>query len=99
MVAARAIRAGERVLWTLPVAVSPTDASNSPRCAVCRQRTEDDAPLMKCTRCQYVRYCGRDCQTRDWRHHKVECKWLRTPTARALPHDDNSKCACACGVL
>ena len=33
-------------------------------------------PLMKCTKCRCVRYCGRDCQTAHWTVHKKMCKKL-----------------------
>lgn len=33
-----------------------------------------DVPLQKCARCHLVRYCCRNCQLLDWKHHKKVCK-------------------------
>ncbi|KAK3388583.1 hypothetical protein B0T20DRAFT_425816 [Sordaria brevicollis] len=30
--------------------------------------------LKKCLRCLKVRYCGAECQRRDWKTHKMECR-------------------------
>ena len=38
-------------------------------CAACGA---SDAPLM-CAGCQGARYCGAECQKRDWRAHKAAC--------------------------
>jgi hypothetical protein len=38
-------------------------------CALCRKLTETKA----CGRCHFTRYCGADCQRRDWARHKKEC--------------------------
>jgi len=29
--------------------------------------------LLKCGRCKKVAYCGKDCQTKDWKRHKPNC--------------------------
>lgn len=31
------------------------------------------AKFKKCARCEYVRYCSRDCQVQDWTKHKSRC--------------------------
>jgi hypothetical protein len=28
----------------------------------------------KCARCRTVYYCSPDCQTKDWKHHKLQCR-------------------------
>ncbi|KAI2635656.1 hypothetical protein GGS26DRAFT_589327 [Hypomontagnella submonticulosa] len=30
--------------------------------------------LMKCSRCKEVMYCSPDCQRKDWKKHRMECK-------------------------
>lgn len=30
--------------------------------------------LLHCMRCRAVAYCGRECQRRDWKKHRMECK-------------------------
>ncbi|KAI0628641.1 hypothetical protein C8Q77DRAFT_360454 [Trametes polyzona] len=45
-------------------------------CACC-ERDETaaggDAGLMRCSACRMTRYCGAECQRRDWKRHKVSC--------------------------
>ncbi|KAL1131643.1 hypothetical protein AAG570_011256 [Ranatra chinensis] len=50
------------------------------RCDNCYSKTE----LLKCSGCQYVRYCDRGCQKVGWTDHKSEC-----PLLRKLPHGRN----------
>jgi len=34
-----------------------------------------DASLIKrCGVCKLVRYCGKECQSNDWKDHKTRCK-------------------------
>ena len=35
---------------------------------------EKEIKFKKCGRCQYVRYCSRECQIKDWSSHKHVCK-------------------------
>jgi len=43
-------------------------------CAQCGvQNSTLSFDLMKCSQCQSVRYCSRDCQRQHWRRHKKEC--------------------------
>jgi hypothetical protein len=46
------------------------------KCSYCGQTSEN---LRKCTRCQAVQYCNRDCQQKHWKLHKVSCKENTTP--------------------
>ncbi|RYP42465.1 hypothetical protein DL767_000153 [Monosporascus sp. MG133] len=32
--------------------------------------------LLKCTRCRSVAYCSQECQRKDWKKHRMECKPL-----------------------
>ena len=41
------------------------------KCSYCGKTSEN---LKKCTRCQTVQYCNRDCQQKHWKLHKVSCK-------------------------
>ena len=44
------------------------------RCANCNKDCVDDGKQkMVCSRCNVVRYCGRDCQVKHWKVHKKEC--------------------------
>ncbi|KAH8726913.1 hypothetical protein GQ44DRAFT_738659 [Phaeosphaeriaceae sp. PMI808] len=50
-------------------------ADNEPTCAKCNETAaaKNVANLQVCARCKTTRYCGRDCQTADWKTHKKEC--------------------------
>ncbi|KAJ7025759.1 hypothetical protein C8F04DRAFT_1127487 [Mycena alexandri] len=42
------------------------------RCFVCRGKGKPK--MMKCTACGKVRYCSKECQSKDWKAHKPKCK-------------------------
>ena len=42
------------------------------RCEICYNKG-----LFMCGKCKYTKYCGKECQTKDWQSHKIECKLLR----------------------
>mmetsp|Transcript_4089 Transcript_4089/g.9504 ORF Transcript_4089/g.9504 Transcript_4089/m.9504 type:complete len:269 (-) Transcript_4089:87-893(-) len=58
-------------------------------CKVCSK-----AATQRCLRCKAAWYCCRECQSKDWKKHKKECKEIvvDTPSATA---EDNDKHACA----
>ena len=41
------------------------------KCNYCGKKSDE---LKKCTRCWKTRYCGKECQTKDWKEHKIICK-------------------------
>ena len=78
------LAAPERVPQAGAPAAEPAVADAPPRrkagagaargaCAACGAA---DAPLM-CAGCRGARYCGLECQKRDWRAHKAACKQRR----------------------
>ncbi|KXH31652.1 MYND finger [Colletotrichum nymphaeae SA-01] len=44
------------------------------RCTNCGKEPTNGAALKKCMRCLTVKYCSADCQKKDWRKHRGECK-------------------------
>ncbi|KAL1387671.1 hypothetical protein HDK64DRAFT_219148, partial [Phyllosticta capitalensis] len=42
-------------------------------CGHCRQRTSS---MQRCGHCRLQLYCGRDCQKKHWRKHKLVCKLM-----------------------
>ena len=52
-----------------------------PGCA--RRVKPDESPLDVCVKCRRTFYCGKDCQTTDWKAgHKAECKALIAKVAK-----------------
>ena len=48
-------------------------------CVVCGKETED-----RCTACNLVRYCSKECQKQHWPVHKQTCSWAnRKPPKEA----------------
>ncbi|KAH8671469.1 hypothetical protein BX600DRAFT_496170 [Xylariales sp. PMI_506] len=52
------------------------DASSAQKCAECGKAEES---ISKCTGCESVAYCGKDCQIKGWNEsgHKADCKTLK----------------------
>jgi hypothetical protein len=49
--------------------------SGKERCRNCgRTETPDGRALKKCLRCQKVKYCSGECQKKDWKKHRMECR-------------------------
>jgi len=38
-------------------------------CSVCGQKS-----LLRCSKCLGTLYCGEECQTKDWKVHKIQCR-------------------------
>lgn len=57
-------------MWTWRTAVFGIERA----CAMCLKIAERG--LKKCAGCTRVRYCGQDCQRKDWPEHREECaRW------------------------
>jgi len=59
-----------------PTAAAPPSPDRCTHCgAWAADLAREDRKLRKCSRCQRVRYCGRECQRAHWRAgHKAECQ-------------------------
>lgn len=44
------------------------------KCFHCDKESSKEIPLQRCSACNRINYCSRDCQRNDWTRHKVECK-------------------------
>ncbi|MCJ1251942.1 hypothetical protein MMC30_009180 [Trapelia coarctata] len=57
------------------VVPEPVKAAHDTGCRVCgKDKAEGGKGLLKCARCQAVRYCSTECQRGDWKEHKKGCK-------------------------
>ena len=43
----------------------------------CGKTPDAKTDLLKCARCERVRYCSRACQKADWTVHKLMCKPIK----------------------
>ena len=50
-----------------------SETSSKCQCAVCCR----NAGLLTCTACKAVRYCGADCQRKQWKEHKQLCGLIK----------------------
>ena len=50
--------------------MNEVNASSKGQCATCY---EVDVEVLRCARCKITNYCSKECQTKDWKSHKVLC--------------------------
>ena len=48
-----------------------------PSCASCGKDSQGGS-LLRCTGCNAVQYCNRECQKADWQYHKRSCNYKQT---------------------
>lgn len=69
--ALKLLKPGDKVLESTP---SVFVLSNNVRgfcCDLCFAKREE---LQRCSKCKFARYCGRECQKKAWKEHKIECE-------------------------
>ena len=55
--------------------VQPGDSSDSPSATKCANPScRVLGPKLRCSRCQSVEYCSRECQQGDWKQHRLKCE-------------------------
>ncbi|CAL4075097.1 unnamed protein product [Meganyctiphanes norvegica] len=58
----------------------------------CCTLTSKSQPLMRCTACNLVAYCDRNCQKKDWKTHKMFCKTFHMKNGKnVLIFDDETR--------
>lgn len=55
-------------------------------CELCHRK---EGTRLRCSACQSIYYCGRDCQAKDRETHKTPCKLIKK--ARLLYEDEDHK--------
>ena len=47
------------------------------KCLFCEDKPDEGKKLLRCSSCKAVRYCNRDCQSKDWKFHKKGCALIQ----------------------
>ena len=77
------IKAGAELLSEDPIVYTLTNSkTRGTYCDVCFASPEQ---LFKCSKCKYTWYCNRECQTRDWKIHKLECPCIQKVSPKQPP--------------
>ena len=61
-------------------------SSKSHYCVKCQKIEQCGKPFARCSGCQLVRYCSKDCQKQHWKEHKALCM-----SVREFKVDDNAQ--------
>ncbi|XP_077274028.1 SET and MYND domain containing, class 3 isoform X1 [Temnothorax americanus] len=75
------VNKGTTILYGQPFAYVVRSVVRDERCDHCLR----SGKLLKCSGCQYVYYCGRNCQKESWPIHKAECARLKKVSPKVLP--------------
>lgn len=67
------IKKGDCILKENPFVFVLKSKFRTERCDYCLSGDK----VLKCSSCQYVYYCGRECQKKAWLQHKIECPFLK----------------------
>eukprot|EP00112_Aurelia_sp_Birch-Aquarium-sp1_P010488 Seg2238.7 transcript_id=Seg2238.7/GoldUCD/mRNA.D3Y31 product="Ubiquitin carboxyl-terminal hydrolase 19" protein_id=Seg2238.7/GoldUCD/D3Y31 len=60
---------------SLPFRQHVSTSAKASNCAHCSKSQSDlEVKLKRCTRCMYVAYCSRECQTKHWGSHQRDCR-------------------------
>ncbi|ODQ52361.1 SET domain-containing protein [Saitoella complicata NRRL Y-17804] len=88
---AEAIEEGKCILKLTPAIAVLDDAHLNNTCSGCFALPSNPlggttaGSLLRCSGCQIVRYCSKNCQRSDWPNHKLECPVFRSQRPRVLP--------------
>ncbi|XP_011313227.1 histone-lysine N-methyltransferase SMYD3 isoform X2 [Fopius arisanus] len=75
------IKKGKTILTAEPFAFVLSEQHRKERCDQCFKSSK----ISRCAGCQYVYYCGRNCQRKAWAIHKIECPNIKRIHPRVLP--------------
>lgn len=77
------LKAGDEIIREAPIVKTLINAKyRGVKCDYCFEEPEN---LFKCSKCKFVSYCGKQCQTSDWNIHKHECKCLLKVSPKQPP--------------
>ncbi|XP_043491956.1 histone-lysine N-methyltransferase SMYD3 isoform X2 [Polistes fuscatus] len=72
---------GTAIIITKPFSFVLSSNQRTNRCDNCLK----SGKLFKCSVCQYVYYCNRNCQKEAWSIHKIECPNLKRISPKTIP--------------
>ncbi|XP_025270921.1 histone-lysine N-methyltransferase SMYD3 isoform X1 [Camponotus floridanus] len=72
---------GTIIFTSKPFAFVLNSKHRTNRCDNCLK----SGKLLKCSACQYVYYCNRNCQRESWSIHKLECANLKKISPKIMP--------------
>ncbi|XP_019699760.1 histone-lysine N-methyltransferase SMYD3 isoform X2 [Harpegnathos saltator] len=75
------VKRGITIFTSKPFAYVLTSKCN----AICCDNCLKSGKLSKCSGCQYVYYCDRNCQKESWPIHKAECANLKRISPKIIP--------------
>ncbi|CAG2112603.1 unnamed protein product [Medioppia subpectinata] len=70
----KGLSAGDVIIQTKPMVHIICNEFKGLFCDNCLKREDQ---LKRCQKCHQMYYCGKECQTNDWKYHKNECKAFR----------------------
>ncbi|KAI6656853.1 Histone-lysine N-methyltransferase SMYD3 [Oopsacas minuta] len=74
LIADRDFEAGTILIRSVPFSSAVAGKHIQEFCNKCGLKKE----VKKCSRCNYVRYCSKDCQVSAWPSHKKECDYIKS---------------------
>ncbi|GFU63515.1 histone-lysine N-methyltransferase SMYD3 [Trichonephila clavipes] len=72
---------GELIVCSKPYAYALGTEYRGLRCDHCFKKCND---LKRCSQCSFVYFCDKNCQTRGWGLHKLECKYIMNAKQKPL---------------
>ncbi|XP_039311446.1 histone-lysine N-methyltransferase SMYD3 isoform X2 [Solenopsis invicta] len=75
------VKKGSTIFTSRPFIFTLSSKYRTTRCDNCLK----SGKLLKCSGCQYVYYCDRNCQKESWPMHKAECARLKKISPKVLP--------------
>ena len=81
--ALKSLKPSDKVLESTPAVFVLSNNVRGLSCDLCFAKREE---LQRCSKCKFARYCGRECQKKAWKEHKIECERI-TRVAPNIPTD------------
>ncbi|KAF4520169.1 hypothetical protein B566_EDAN008987 [Ephemera danica] len=80
-----AVKKGDVILTCKPFAFVLKSDNQGKRCDFCFKLKSESVTLPRCSKCQFVHYCGPNCQRQAWADHASECAGFKKVAPRIVP--------------